>query len=277
MTDQQFEKCLQCLNRKKGITSKAEICNIKGKNLDFEGECTTFEQDSSVVVGKENKIKAIRPNEQRARNAQILIGMVLFFEIVSMVSSYLQLDLLKSLELGVYVTDDVLEQNDSREQIVALLYLIVFIISVVTFIQWFRRAYYNLNIRTSANHSEGWAAGSWFVPILSLFRPYQIMKEMWTKTDSLIKWEKPEYIKTSPGIIGIWWALWILSGYIGNYALKRAFRGDTIDDFIDATWADMAVSALGIPLAIVTWMMIKMYSNKEALLSELEITKINFK
>ncbi len=51
---------------------------------------------------------------------------------------------------------------------------------------WFRRAYFNLHQKVSyLSHSEGWAAGSWFVPIVNLYRPYQIMKEIYVETKEL--------------------------------------------------------------------------------------------
>src|SRR5690606_7253497 len=163
-----------------------------------------------------------------------------------------------------------LYSTDTREQIIGILYLIVFIISAVIFIQWFRRAYYNLNIRTNCNHSEGWAAGSWFVPIISLYRPYQIMKEMWYKTSDLINSTTYGYVANSTLVIGLWWTLCIISNTIGNYVLKTAFKETTLENLMNSTIADMAISIIGIPLAILTVMIIKRYSLKEERLLELE-------
>jgi hypothetical protein len=270
MTEEQFENCKQCLNRKKGINEKENICNIKGKSMKFENTCTDFNLDNNVVLGKENKINAIKPNLKRAKLAQLFIWIVMALDIISIFSSYLQYNLLKSLQNDEEVTDQILNSNDTREQVIAILYLIVFIISAVTFIQWFRRAYYNLNIRTNCNHSDGWASGSWFVPIIALYRPYQIMKEMWAKTTQLIKSKTSDYIENSTVIIGLWWTLWIISNYIGKYVMKRAFKAETIENFINSTIGDIVVSIIGIPLAILTVMIIKSYSLKEEKISELE-------
>jgi uncharacterized membrane protein len=270
MTDEQFQKCLQCLNRRKGTNKKEEICNIKGKDLNFTGDCSSFDKDNSVIVGVENKKKSIRPNLKRAKYAQILIGIILLLELVSILSSYLQLNLLNSLNDGIEISDEMLNNNDNREQLIGIIYTLVFIISSITFIQWFRRAYYNLNIRTNCNHSEGWASGSWFVPIISLYRPFQIMKELWTKTDNLIKEYKNDYLQKSTTIIGVWWTLWIISNYLGKYALKKVLKAETIQDFINSTTADIVIAAIGIPLAFITIKMIKEYSKKEELLNDME-------
>lgn len=270
MTEEQFENCRKCLNRKKGIDEKENICNIKGKKLEFENTCKDFDIDNSVVVGVKNKINAIKPNLKRAKLAQLFIWLVMFLDIISIFPSYLQYNLLKSLQNNEEVTEQMLNSNDTREQIIGILYLIIFITSAVTFIQWFRRAYYNLNVRTNCSHSEGWAAGSWFVPIISLFRPYQIMKEMWGKTTNLIKSKTSDIVENSTMIIGLWWTLWIISNYIGKYVLKTAFKAESIENFINSTLADMIMSIIGIPLAILTVTIIKSYSLKEEKLSEIE-------
>ena len=225
--------------------------------------------DKNAILGAK-KNNAIKPNLKRAKTAELFIWLVMILDILSIVSSYLQYNLLKSLQNNEEVSDHMLTSNDTREQIIGILYLIVFITSAITFIQWFRRAYYNLNVRTNCDHSDGWAAGSWFVPIISLYRPYQIMKEMWNKTTSLIKTKTSDYAENGTMIIGLWWTLWIISNYIGNYVLKSAFKAETIENFLNSTIADMTMSILGIPLAILTVLIIKSYSQKEEKISELE-------
>lgn len=215
-----------------------------------------------------------KPNLKRAKLAQLFIWAVMTVDIISIFSSYLQYNLLKLLQNNEEVTEQMLSSNDTREQIIGYLYIVIFIISAFTFIQWFRRAYYNLNIRVNCNHSDSWAAGSWFVPIISLFRPYQIMKEMWTKTSQLLKSKNPDYFETSTIMIGLWWTLWIVSNYIGKYVLKSAFKSETIENFINSTMGNMAVSIIGIPLAIITIIMIKAYAVKEEKLSESEKLEI---
>jgi Domain of unknown function (DUF4328) len=221
--------------------------------------------------------EGIRPNTQRAKIAQMLVWAVMILDIVGIVSSYLQLNLLQKIQNGANPPESVLYSNDFREQIIALLYLTVFVISAVTFIQWFRRAYYNLSIRTKCNHAEGWAAGGWFVPIMSLFRPYQIMKEMWTKTTKLISPDSHNAGQDGNALIGGWWALWIIGGFVGNYVMRSSFSGETVDAFIDSTIGDMILSAIGIPMAIVTVLLIKSYSLREEKLSEIESTSMSMK
>jgi hypothetical protein len=267
--EKQLEFCKKCTNRKMDM-QQGLICNLTGRKADFTGQCEDFKIDEKIEIKEQEKRGLIRPNKKRAEIAQLLIWIVMILDVISIYSSYLQYNLLTSLQNNETISDQIINSNDTREQIIGIVYLIVFIVSAITFIQWFRRAYYNLNIRIKCNHSEGWAAGSWFVPIISLHWPYQIMKEMWIETSRLIKNKSSDYVQNSTLIIGFWWALWIISNYIGNYVLKSAFKAETIENFLNSTIADMVMSMIGIPLAILTVMIIKSYSLKEEKLEELE-------
>ncbi|MDR0666202.1 MAG: DUF4328 domain-containing protein [Campylobacteraceae bacterium] len=133
-------------------------------------------------------MEKLKPNEQRAKKAIILIWIVLILEIVSFISSYMQYDLLQTFANGGYISPEAADANDNREQIIGIFCLIAYIISAVTFIMWFRRAYYNLHQEAdSLLYAEGWAAGSWFIPIINLYRPYKIMKELYVKTKELLQ------------------------------------------------------------------------------------------
>ena len=267
--EKQLEFCKKCTNRKMDM-KQGLICELTGQKAAFENECIDIKIDEKIEIKEQERIELIRPNKKRAEIAQLLIWAVMIIDIISIYSSYLQYKLLISLQNNETILEQTINSNDTREQIIGIVYTIVFIISTVTFIRWFRRAYYNLNIRIKCNHSEGWAAGSWFVPIISLYRPYQIMKEMWLETTKIIKSKSDDIVNHSTLILGFWWALWLISNYIGNYVLKSAFKAETIEDLLNSTIADMVMSMIGIPLAILTVMIIKSYSLKEERLEELE-------
>jgi hypothetical protein len=56
---------------------------------------------------------------------------------------------------------------------------------IVVFLVWLHRAYTNLTA-LKANYTEyspGWAVGYWFIPILNIFRPLQVVQEVWRESD----------------------------------------------------------------------------------------------
>ncbi len=270
MTDVQLQYCKKCLNRKSGVITQKNNCNIKGFNTEFEGVCSSFDLDENIIIGSEIQLKKIKPNDSRARLAQTFIWIVMILNIISVYSSYMQYNLLSDFQNNEEITDAMLTSNDFREQLLAIVYFLVFITSGIIFIRWFQRAYFNLSKITFCEHSDDWAAWSWFIPIMNLFRPYQIMKELNDKSITFLKSKTTNIIEDSAQLIGFWWALWIGSNFIGKLILKYSFKEETVENFINSTIADMLLSLIGIPLAIVTVKVIKSYALKEEMISEIE-------
>lgn len=214
----------------------------------------------------------LRPNEQRAKNAIILIVIVLVLEIANLISSYMQYNLLQTFANGGFISTEAAEANDTREALFGAIYFITYIVSVFTFIMWFRRAYFNLHQKvTNLSFSEGWAAGGWFVPIVCLYYPYKIMKEIYVETKKLFtKKGLSEKVNYSTSYLGWWWALWIISNIIGQFIFRVSLKSaDTIDNLMITTVAQMISNILGIPLALIAVKIIKDYSKIEPFLAEI--------
>lgn len=214
----------------------------------------------------------LKPNGQRAQLAVTLIWIIFTLEILSLISGYFQYDLLNTFANGGEVSSETATANDAREQVIGLLYLLVFVISIITFIRWFRRAYFNLHLKLRyLSYDESMAAKSWFIPFLNLFRPYQIMKELYVETNDLFAKKQLGFNqKLSPNIVGLWWALWLLSGFIGQFVFKLSMKAETIDELMNSTLVSMVNNLIGIPLALITIKLIKDYSNVELLLNEID-------
>ncbi|UAY51042.1 DUF4328 domain-containing protein [Ferruginibacter albus] len=214
----------------------------------------------------------LRPNVQRAKNAVTLLWIVLALEIISLISGYFQYKLLKVVANGGEISMNTANANDIRERIIAILYLIVFIISTVTFIQWFRRAYYNLHLKVyHLSFTEGWAAGSWFAPVICLYRPYQIMKELYQQTiDLLTRKGLLLHQSLTTNALGWWWALWIINNLLGQFVFRYSLKAETVDELIVSTVAGIVSNIIGIPLALLAIKVVKDYSSVEPLLNEIK-------
>jgi hypothetical protein len=197
---------------------------------------------------------------------------VLVFEIVSFISAYFQYDLLRVSSIGGEISPDTITANETSEIVVGLLSAITYIISAITFIQWFRRAYYNLHLKVNfLNYTEGWAAGCWFVPFINLYRPYQIMKELYEETDELLSKKGISVNQTfSTTLLGWWWAFWIINNFVGQFVFRYSLKAESIDELTTSTIASMIGNLLGIPLALIAIKVIKDYSTVEPLLNEIK-------
>ncbi len=100
----------------------------------------------------------------------------------------------------------------------------------VCFLIWTYRLHRNLRAfgveRLSV--TAGWAVGYFFVPVISLYRPYQIFSEIWKASDpgpaprDGAAWQALKV----PALVGVWWAFWLCSGIIDQ--LSRTTPGETI-------------------------------------------------
>ena len=99
----------------------------------------------------------------------------------------------------------------------------VYIATVIAFLMWLYRASNNIAaFGQRTQHSSGWAVGSFFVPIMNLFVPYQATKDIWTKS-------APEagsfsFSTSPPGFFAAWWGFWITSNIASNIYIRMTLR-----------------------------------------------------
>ncbi len=116
------------------------------------------------------------------------------------------------------------EFDDTHDRVGTMfdLLIVVCIPTVILFLVWIHRVSENLRFLGALGQrfSPGWAVGSWFVPLVNLFRPYQVMGEIWRGSDpdlrsvGRIDWK---YGSSTP-LLGWWWGLWVTFGLVGVVA-----------------------------------------------------------
>lgn len=217
----------------------------------------------------------LKPNQDRAKLAIVIIYIILFVSIAFALSNYSQLDLLENAEKGIYNFEDA-SANDTRQQFIAILLVLLNIVSAVTFIMWFRRAYHNLQLAgESTKYDHGWAAGAWFIPILNFFRPYEIMKELFVKSNykinSALGGQGDQNYKVK---IGLWWAIWIF-GTIYGAVITRLPESDTMEYYKNITFLTLIDAVFSVASCIITIVVIKAYKEQELLLEEAAAIRVD--
>lgn len=139
------------------------------------------------------------------------------------------------------------------------------------FIMWFRRAYYNQEVKfgqENMNSTNGWASGGWFIPVYSLFKPIQLMREIYINAESFVG---DAHKNTSRlAIVGWWWAAWIIAGAFNNVITRLERSATTLDGLINITIADMVANLLYVPLAFLAIKTIRNYNEMELVMIESE-------
>ena len=209
-------------------------------------------------------MKTLRTNHVRAKNAIIPIWIILVLAIISIISKILQYNLLNDANNGIAISTASASINDIREAIISVIDFIISIISVVTFIQWFRRAYWNLHeISSNLSYSEGWAAGSWFVPVISFYRPFVIMKELFSETKRIFIQNGKNVHQNYTPTLNLWWTLWIVGDALEVTINQYQKKSEDIEVLMNTTIGEIIALVLSIVSCIITIKIIKMYSQLE--------------
>ena len=195
----------------------------------------------------------------RARLAEIALGVHAIALAVLAASTFQGVTLLRNVVDGEYAAMPdaefwaLLDANNSRQAIVWLLYLATLIFTVIAFLMWQHRIRKNADYVgvTGLRFSMAGVMGWWFVPIMNLFRPYQVMKEMWQSNYHNVN-EQPDWRDLAvSGLLGWWWGLFLVGGWVGNIALRIYFRNDDIDSLIMADWLYIGSSMLLMVAAVI--------------------------
>ncbi|RYD27701.1 MAG: DUF4328 domain-containing protein [Lysobacteraceae bacterium] len=91
--------------------------------------------------------------------------------------------------------------------------MIAFALSVVCFARWLYNATKRAHLFSGGmTISPGWAIGSYFIPIVNLFKPFQAMREIWQASIA------PNTTGIVPVPVGmrIWWGLWLVRVGLSN-------------------------------------------------------------
>ena len=212
-----------------------------------------------------------RPNSKRATLATTFLFITTGLQVVSVISAVLQWLLLKDIKNGSNVTIEAISANDMREGIIGIVLTIVYIATIVVFIQWFRRAYFNLHLRASGlRYSEGWAAGAWFIPVFNLFGPYRIFNDLISKSKEVLQKNGiTERIELSMNQLNAYWLFWVVGNIIANVSFRKAMK-QNIDDLLVATTTDIISSVFSIVAGILLISIIQKYNQVEPLLENMK-------
>ncbi len=154
-------------------------------------------------------------------------------------SGLLQWHLFRQISAGETVTKSMARANDDRHLLIVRVQLFLFILTAIVFLRWLYRSYANLRHMGSGRSDETprWAVGYWFIPFINLVKPYNIVKELWHRTQ-YGNVRGHEAAVAVPATIGIWWASYLVTGFISRGAAKLSQVAETIPQFVTATLID---------------------------------------
>ncbi len=126
---------------------------------------------------------------------------------------------------------------DVASNVLTITWWLLFVTIGVLFISWLYLAHRSDRMDPrSLQHASGWAIGGWFVPILNLWRPVQMVRDVFRGAGAPV-----------PVVVGLWWTALIL-GRISSRASAAAVPDEDLEVF---AWIDAAITSWQVD--IVTW------------------------
>ncbi|HEX5878161.1 MAG TPA: DUF4328 domain-containing protein, partial [Actinomycetota bacterium] len=90
-----------------------------------------------------------------------------------------------------------------------------FLVTAGLWLAWFRRAYLNLPALGARRlrFRPWWAVGAWLVPVFSLFRPKQVLNDIWRASDPDLPPDQADTWRRRPvaELLGRWWLAFLAS------------------------------------------------------------------
>ncbi len=145
---------------------------------------------------------------------------------------------------------------------------LVYIAAIVMFCMWTYRVNANIHALGAANlrFTPGWAVGWYFVPIANLWKPYQVMKEIWRASRNPSGWQDD----ASSSIVGWWWFWWIVSNV--QISIGSSPEQETLEAAI--TPAGLVLVALDVIAAVFAYRVVKQVGILQAEASDRSVSAI---
>jgi hypothetical protein len=191
-----------------------------------------------------------------ARVVQGLLGLTVLMHLVLVVADWYYLGLADRLiATPRKVPFEDLERYDTVVMLTNLPYLGLLILTGSAFISWLYKAHRSDRLDPVAlSHKSFWAIIGWFVPIMSLFRPTQMISDTRRGADPLA---------VSPAYQPIWWGAFILGAFgdrivgglwpTGEEPGLRTF-GEKLEV---AAWAELGFSLVNIIAAVLAILVVR--------------------
>ncbi len=172
-----------------------------------------------------------------------LFGTAIAMQFIATATYVHQIMLLQRIDRGDMVSNNEVEFSDYSVSLISVLDFLVYLAGAIVFLFWLYRVSANLPALgvQDMRWSPGWAVGWWFIPVMNIFRPYQVVKEIWLASSADAQ---PGAWRDGPvsSILGLWWLVF-LAGRIVIAIASRMNRSTGVD--IDAYISAFVLHILG--------------------------------
>ncbi|KUJ67058.1 hypothetical protein ACZ90_31370 [Streptomyces albus subsp. albus] len=153
----------------------------------------------------------------------VMFGLAIATMLLALVARGGQHSVLSDIVDGKTTTQKDIDDADDFFAAAWVINGLVSLVIVILWPIWFRRLRLNAEVFAPGRHrfGSGWAAGSWFTPVVNFWFPKQIANDIWRASSP----QGPEQARR--GLLNGWWVTWWVGigvGLIGNIQYTVAHR-----------------------------------------------------
>jgi len=192
-----------------------------------------------------------------------ILWVLIAVDTLAVLSGYAEFRLLVEIGSGSanYDISAAAQSNDNRQRVVAIVQVVLWLVGGVTTLAWIRLA--NKNARalgaTDMEFTPNWAIGWYFIPVANLWKPYQAMAEIWRASGGSKNWKS----EPAPGILAIWWFVWLASNILDRLAFRLTMKAELIPELQDASLVMIASDVLSVFLSLILLEVVKDISRRQ--------------
>lgn len=186
-----------------------------------------------------------------------LLGAVAAATMFVLVADLAEHRLISLMNQGLRPSDQEIAATDAMAGMLAVLQIIVSVATAIAWLFWQYRAYANLRLVGSrqTEYTPGWSVGYWFVPIINLLRPHNIVTELWHRSES--RNDAGAMTKRSVGLISGWWICYISGALTGRLYSSVESSATTVSDYMYAARIGIVSTAATFAAAVLAIMVVR--------------------
>lgn len=141
---------------------------------------------------------------------------------------------------------------------IQILRLFVSVVLGISLLVWLNAAYDNLHHVGSrvTRFTSGWAVGFWLIPVFNLFRPCQVIKELWWRSRNGNR-EVTLGTETRLPLVSAWWSCWLLAILLARISSDRVLLSRDLTPVVSFVNSVMAPEIARVVAAILAFLVVR--------------------
>lgn len=197
-----------------------------------------------------------------------LLGLVAILCLGELISNLMKADVFTQIGAGVKFPHAQLVADDLRHRIIVFVRLTAYLTCGLTYCFWFYRVCRNaVSLGALLKFTPGRAVGNWFIPIVSLWQPYQTVRELWDF--NFFASPSAREAALAPLLLRVWWACWLGTLVTSRVVSARTKSAKKVPELLTVVHWSMAYDVLVFLAALLAlWTVVRITRGQEAMYRE---------